>query len=515
MKTPHPFLSILNLNPSIDGTTSVVDTPDFFADLNLDQTVSAVCASKPEYNLLSYYCQPLDQWQAIKYRQQNMLELQTAEVYLAVDAFAAGMRKMREQLRQSEKLSCIYQKQSWFLDAADTYCNAVVGILSNLSNVKLSSPGWIGFYDYLKRYTDSDKMLALREDIDRCKASLSSVSYCLHIQENRIRVRKVQNEPDFCQEVKSIFAKFVQSAPKDYRVGFYEAQSMNQVEEKVIEWVARLFPAEFGQLKYFCNKHQNFQAPVITRFDREVQFYVAWLDYIRPMQLAGLWFCFPHVSTESKQTECLDGFDLALASQLVRQQQSVVCNDYYLTDPERIIVVSGPNQGGKTTFARAFGQLLYLARLGCCVPGRQARVFLVDQLFTHFEKEEKVMNLRGKLQDDLLRIRHILDSATANSLIIMNEIFTSTTLKDAVFLGTQIMQRIIEKDLLCVCVTFVEELASLSEKTVSMVSTIVPGQPELRTFKIVRAAAGGRVHAISLAEKHRVTYEWLQERIRQ
>jgi DNA mismatch repair protein MutS len=288
---------------------------------------------------------------------------------------------------------------------------------------------------------------------------------------------------------------------------------MHYVEERILGFVARLFPDAFQALDEFRARHVPYLDKTIWVFDREVQFHVAYLNFIAPMKAAGLEFCYPAVSTDSKQITANGSFDLALAAKLMPRADMVVRNDFYLAGPERIFVVSGPNHGGKTTFARMFGQLHYLASLGYPVPGREASLFLADRVFTHFEREEDLTTLRGKFEDELIRIRDLLDQATGDSVLVMNESFASTTLRDALFVGERVLDRMIALGLLGVYVTFVDELASLNEACVSMVATVVPDSPAERTYELVRKPADGLAYAAAIAGKYGLTYRQLKDRL--
>jgi hypothetical protein len=508
------FHSILFENPGDRTEDDASAAPDFFADLNCDQIVAGITAGKEEYNLKPFFYACLQRIDSILYRQEVMQDLEDAFLVERVNVFAQNMREMREHLVWVQKLPYKEQKQGWFLDAVQIYCETINLFAEDLRSADLKSCGVLGFRDYLTGYAASVRFMSLLTETKKLKADLAAIKYCVLIKGDTFTVRKYQLEADYSVEVEQTFEKFKQGAVKDYKVKFSDNGDINHIEAKILEFVAQLYPEVFNRLDEYCVRNVDYVDDIVAAFDREIQFYLAYLDYIAPLRRAGLQFCYPCISDQSKEIYDYDGFDIALAQKLTAQRSSVVCNDFYLRGKERILVISGPNQGGKTTFARAFGQLHYLASIGCAVPGREAQLFLFDKLFTHFEKEEKVEDLRGKLEDDLVRIHTILDRATSRTIIILNEIFTSTTIQDETLLSQKVMEKILGMDLLCVWVTFVDELASFAARIVSMVSTVVPENPALRTFKIVRRPADGVAYAIALAQKYRLTYDSIKERVR-
>lgn len=505
------FQSVL-FEPS-DAFTEMTEVPVYFRDLNLDQITEAVTAGKGDYDLLPLFYSPAGTCGTIRYRQEIASDLESASVLGVIQSFARGMKDVRMLTALSGKLYHRYNKQGWYLKAVIRYCNDVKEFSGGLRTVSLHSKGLRGLRDYLTDYLQSERFLSLNKTAEQLNSDLLSIRYCIHIKGNCVRIRKYDSETDYSQDVMETFQKFRQGAVKDHLVPSVYDRGMSDVESRIIDQVAKLYPELFSGLDEFCQKNQGFPDETIRRFDREIQLFVSYLEYIAPLKQSGLCFCYPEVSADSKEIFDKNGFDLLLAKKLLQSGAAVVCNSFRLTGRERAMVVTGPNQGGKTTFARAFGQIQYLAVLGLPVPGTEAGLFLFDNIYTHFEREENISNLSGKLQDDLLRIHEILSRATSNSIIIMNEIFSSTTLQDAIFLGTRVMEQIDRLDLLCVLVTFIDELATRNKKTVSMVGTIVPGRPDLRTYKIMRKPPDGLAYALSVAEKYRLTYRCIEERI--
>lgn len=310
--------------------------PEFFGDL--DQVLDAVTAGRVEYELTPFFYAPLPDVAAVHYRHDVFRDLEDSQVREAVKEFAASMRTMREQRALADKLRNRYQKERWFLDAVRIYTGAVTALAQSLGALSLDSHGLRAFRDHLTGYVGSASFTSLVTDTYEVLAGLTQIRYSVHIRGSRVKVSRYDGEADYSELVEQFFARFQQGAVKDYLVNFPELADMNHVEEQVLDRVARLYPDAFGALEEYCARHPGYLDETVRTFDREVQFYLAYVEFMRRFTPAGLPFCYPRVSTESKNTRVENAYDIALATKLDTDGASVVGNDLDLDGAERIVV---------------------------------------------------------------------------------------------------------------------------------------------------------------------------------
>jgi DNA mismatch repair protein MutS len=170
-------------------------------------------------------------------------------------------------------------------------------------------------------------------------------------------VSRYQAQPDYSEEIDETFARFRQGEVKDYRVTYRTSVHLAQVGSKILEFLSRLYPEQFTALEHFCQTHGHFVSDQMIHVDFELGFYLAYLDYIEPIRASGLAFCYPDVTDGRSGIVAEETYDIVLARKPAAENKTVVPNTFRLTGDERIFVVSGANQGGKSTFVRTLGQL--------------------------------------------------------------------------------------------------------------------------------------------------------------
>ena len=513
-RAPGTFLSVLQ--PGASARPSRRASDDTLHDLALDQVSARLASATRTVDLAALFACPLDDPDDVRYRQAVFADLRLEPVVHAVDGFEELVRTVLLHENAASQAHYAQERDLWHLHAADAYVQAVTALATTLpaalEEAGATSDALAGLARHVRAHVASAAFEELRDRVARLVEGVASVRVDILVRGAKVTVARYDGETDLEQEVLETFARFRQDVPAGDPRPVGSDLGLDHVQAAILGEVAHLYPELFADLAAFARDVPDVVEPVLRRAAGELLFYTAYLALLRPLEQAGLVTCLPDV-TATKALSVRDTYDLALARVRVAEHKPVVTNDLELHDAERILVVSGPNQGGKTTAARTFGQLHHLASLGCPVPGRDAQLFLADQVLTQFEREESLDSLEGRLGTDLARMHRLLDAATDRSVVVLNEVFSSTTLDDARFLTRTVLERLIALDVLAVCVTFIDAMSRLGPQTVSVVARVDPDDPTRRTLRLARRPADGRAYALALAAKYGLTDEHLRERL--
>ncbi len=140
-------------------------------------------------------------------------------------------------------------------------------------------------------------------------------------------------------------------------------------------------------------------------------------------------------------------------------------NDVTLTDDARVIILTGPNMAGKSTVLRQIGLIVLMAQIGSFVPARSAEIGVVDRLFTRVGASDNLVRGQSTFMVEMSETSAILHSATARSLVLLDEIGRGTSTYDGVSIAWAVTEHIHDA-LGCktVFATHYHELTQLSDE---------------------------------------------------
>lgn len=496
------FTSILDLRKSpYKGQVR----PHFYTDLNLHQIIDRIRFLWGEDVSALFYYLPADK-ECEEYRRAVLADVKKDKLYQALLLFVKEMKVYREACTNKAAVKMNVQKAAWHIQEIVQYAEATEKLFEALQETDIQSRGMHMLRDFLEEYLSAE---SYREMSGRAKTllqELHSFRLKLTYENNLVILTQEETEGAYDSFLKECFGGL------EYKMKnpFGENVALNRLEQELLRILEDKNPTFFKSCENFLEKYAEYAKPQILDLAVELTYYLSFYGFEQKMQELGFVFATP--ANNEEHMMYADGlYDLALACVNCREGKEVVSNDMRYEKEESFFVVTGPNQGGKTTFARSLGQLVFFSKMGLDVPALSANVHDFSHILTHFSVEESVETGRGKLQEELMRLQPMMEEHCRNAFVIINELFTTAANYDACIMGQRVLQYFIEQECRGIYVTHLAELTKAHKEVVSMCATL--DEQGQQTHKILRKSAGDVACAINQVNKYRLTYEQLKERL--
>ena len=193
-----------------------------------------------------------------------------------------------------------------------------------------------------------------------------------------------------------------------------------------------------------------------TMLRTELAFYIGCLNLQGQLAQRGEPLSFPRPLAPGEREHAFQGlYDVCLA---LTMEQSIVGNDVSASEKD-LVLITGANQGGKSTFLRSIGLAQVMMQCGMFVPAESFCANVCESLFTHFKRKEDARMNSGKLDEELSRMSGIVDTITPNSMVLFNESFAATNEREGSEIARQIIRALLEKGIKIFFVTHLYEFA--------------------------------------------------------
>ncbi len=483
-------------------TPSGSEPPAYFRDLNLE-TVLDHMADRWGGSCREYFRYLPQTREEEAYRRGIYGDVKKKAVFDALAIFSARMTDADELRRKKEAVpSPSLQYDVWQIRELRSRCDACVGLGKALDRAALSSEGMCRFRGILKDILEDAGFRRMHERVSAITEWIGTFRMVITYEKDRIRVTP--------GEAPGSYEALPEDGAARLQNPFAAALTLTETEKKCLQILERKDPAFFAELRNVSAEYGGQKIRVIRRFTKEIRFYLSYGALQKEMEEDGFSFTTP-TTADNRPMEGRGLYDLALACVFRPSGKKVVPNDFRYGDEERFFILTGPNRGGKTTFARSLGQLVYFARIGLDVPAVSANVPFFRDIQTHFSVEESIESGRGKLKEELVRLSPMMKEEKKETFVVINELFTTAASGDALIMGRRVLEHFIRLRCRGIYVTHLEELAEACGGSVSLrAMRNGKGEP---TFEILRGRPGDTACAGELVKQYRLTYEQLKERL--
>ena len=131
-----------------------------------------------------------------------------------------------------------------------------------------------------------------------------------------------------------------------------------------------------------------------------------------------------------------------ILEQMMKKTSRYVSNDLIMEEDQAVLIITGPNMGGKSTYMRQNGLIVIMAQIGCFVPARKAELPIFDQIFTRIGASDDIMSGQSTFMVEMMEANHALQHASERSLILFDEIGRGTSTYDGMALAQAMIEYI-------------------------------------------------------------------------
>ena len=218
----------------------------------------------------------------------------------------------------------------------------------------------------------------------------------------------------------------------------YITEEIKSYEDKIINSRTKVAEIEYAILKNLSSYIKNFKKIFI-----ELSNILAYIDII---------ISFTIVSMENGYVKPLFNnngiYDIKKGRHPVVEKligdQIFVSNDIYFDNKERFIILTGPNMSGKSTYMKQIALISIMAQIGCFVPADYANISIVDKVLTRIGASDDIITGQSTFMVEMSEVASIINSATPNSLIILDEVGRGTSTYDGLAIASSISKYIVE-----------------------------------------------------------------------